>query len=449
MTVCGENNISFAVFCNIQSLLSCFEGGKECSVYRSKHNDMVNAYLQAPFPVVSQFPEESILNESARILADLARPPQQTEQRDEKEFNGQIGCNRIKTMLQIPGMDDDDIPNNVGETECETKLQEKIKESHSKQVEQGVSQASVKVENETMDGDIGVEKQGLEIHDLSEDDDLVGSKWPLQDRKRKREPSPGKDENRASDRAPKDTKAPRIARQGNTRTPVMANARLAVIGMVFGGGICVREVDSTKEGASLETIETDFPEGKMKRHKESNKPVADVVAATTTPTPTPQDAQRLRKSGEHNAVLKCQKITDTFKCKRSGGLQGEGKVRQTNSCGRADRRNRRLLSSLVRKRGQNRSVGKVVLEELSSDTDDERETLERSGMQETSSKDSDPYIPDSDDASSEHELAATPTIARRRFKKLKKFKFTVPSDQSESDSEFESVLSGIQKAFDV
>lgn len=448
VTVCGENNISFTVFCSIQSLLSCFKGGKECSVYRSKHNDVVNAYLQAPFPVVSQFPEESVLKESASILADLARPTQQTEQRDGKEFNGQIGCNRIKTMLQIPGMDDDDIPNNVGETECEAKLQEKSKESHSKQVEQGVSQASVKVESETMDGDIGAEKQGLEIHDLSEDDNLVGSRWPLQDRKRKREPSPGKDENRASDRAPKDTKAlktPRGVRQGNTRTPVMANARLAVIGMVFGGGICVREVDCTKEGASLETIETDFPEGKMRRHKESNKPVADVVAATATPTP--QDAQRLRKSGENNAVLKCQKITDTFKCKRSGGLQGEGKVSQTNSCGRADRRNRRLLSSLVRKRGQNHSVGNAVLEELSSDTDDERETLERNGMQETSSKDSDPYIPDSDDASSEHELAATPTIARRRFKKLKKF--TVPSDQSESDSEFESVLSGIQRAFNV
>lgn len=453
VTVCGENNISFTVFCSIQSLLSCFEGGKECSVYRSKHNDVVNAYLQAPFPVVSQFLEESILKESERILADLAQPTQQTEQRDGKEFNGQTGCNRIKTMLQIPGMDDDDIPNNVGETECEAKLQEKLKESHSKQVEQGVSQASVKVESETMDGDIGVEKQGLEIHDLSEDDNLVGSRWPLPDRKRKREPSPGKDENRASDRAPKDTKAlksPRVVRQGNTRTPVMANARLAVIGMVFGGGICVREVDSTKEGASLETIETDFPAGKMPRHKDSNKPVADVVAATRTRTPTPQDAQRLRKSGEDNAVLKCQKITDIFKCKRSGGLQGEGKVSQTNSCGRADRRNRRnrrLLSSLVRKRGQNHSVGNAVLEELSSDTDDEREPLERSGMQETSSKDSDPYIPDSDDASSEHELAATPTIARRRFKKLKKF--TVPSDQSESDSEFESVLSGIQKAFDV
>lgn len=446
VTACGENDISFTVFCSIQSLLSCFEGGKECSVYRSKHNDVVNAYLQAPFPVVSQFPEESILNESARILADLAQPTQQTEQRDGKEVNGQIGCNRIKTMLQIPGMDDDDIPNNVGETECEAKLQEKIKESHSKQLEQGVSQASVKVESETIDGDIGVEKQGLEIHDLSEDDDLVGSRWPLQDRKRKREPSPGKDEKRASDKAPKDTKAPRIVRQGNTRTPVMQNSRLAVIGMVFGGGICVREVDSTKEGASLETIETDFPEGKMKRHKESNKPVA-VVAATTTRTPTPQDAQRLRKSGEDNAVLKSQKITDTFKCKRSGGLQGEGKVRQTNSCGRADRRNRRLLSSLVRKRGRNHSVGNVVPEELSSDTDDERETLEKSGMQETSSKDSDPYIPDSDDATSEHELAATPTIARRRFKKLKKF--AVPSDQSDSDSEFESVLSGIQKAFDV
>lgn len=440
------------MFCSIQSLLSCFEGGKECSVYRSKHNDMVNVYLQAPFPVVSQFHEESILVASARTLADLAQQTPQTKQKDAKEVNGQVGCNRIKTMLQIPGMDDDDIPNNVGETECEAKLQEKIKGSHSKQVEQGISQASVKVESETMDGDIGVEKQGLEIHELSEDDNLVASRWPRQDCKRKREPSPAKDVNRGSDKAPKDTKAfktPRGVVQGSTRTAVMANARLAVIGMVFGGGICVREVDSTKEGASLETIDTDFPEGKKQRHKESNKPVADVVAATPTRTPTPQDAQKLRKSGENNAVLKCQKITDTFKCKRSGVLQGEGKVSQTNSCGRADRRNRRLLSSLVRKRGQNHSVGNAVPEELSSDTDDEKETLERSGMQETSSKDSDPYIPDSDGASSGHELAATPTKAkaRRRLKKLKRY--SVPSDQSDSDSEFESVLSGIQKAFDI
>lgn len=396
--------------------------------------------------MVSQFPEESTLDEP---LADMAQPTQLTEQRDGKEFNGQIGCNRVKTMLQIPGLDDDAMPNNVGETECEAKMQEKIKESHKLQPEQGVSQASVKVENETMDGDIGVEKHGLEIHDLSDDENLVDSGRPLEDCKRKREPSLAADENRASDGAPKDAKAvkfPRVVRQGNTRTPVMANSRLAVIGMVFGGGICVREVDSTMEGASLEPIDTDFPEGRTQRNKSNNKPVAD-VAVTPTQTPTLQDAKRWRKSGEDNAVLKCQKITDTFKCKRSGGLHGEGKVSQTMSSSRAERRNRRLLSSVVHKRLQSRSVGKAVLEELSSDTDDERDTLERSGVQETCSKDSDPYIPDSDDASSGHELATSPTIARRRFKKLKKF--TVPSDQNESDSEFESVLSGIQKAFDV
>ena len=73
-----------------------------------------------------------------------------------------------------------------------------------------------------------------------------------------------------------------------------------------------------------------------------------------------------------------QKVSDAFLCKRSGGLHTEAKVHRTCACGRANRRNRRCLYSLVHERGLSHWNGNAKMEELCSNIEGERDTTESS-----------------------------------------------------------------------